>query len=137
MISRILAKALYLLFGVLYLAAGVTVLLFRTGLLPAWAKNAILESANGDLNAVHISQEFGSLLVFAGLITVWFTRHYEQSLYFHWAMTTFWALFALIHLFDVRGDIRFDIGVLTNAIPFVLFLTVGLLTGNRQAIGKG
>src|SRR5215470_3745726 len=108
----ILARSLYVLFGVLYITAGTVVLLFRTGLLPDAVKNSLLDLANGDLNTVHISQEFGSLLVFAGLITLWFARHYEQSLFFHWAMTTFWALIALIHWFDVRGPVRLDAGVL-------------------------
>jgi len=130
MSSAILAKALYLIFGLSYLAAGTVALLFRTGLLPDAVKNALLDAAHGDLNTVHISQEFGSLLVFTGLITLWFVRHYQQSLFFHWAMTTFWALFALVHWFDVRGPIRFDAGVLINAIPFVLFLSVGLMTRN-------
>jgi|SRR6516162_4697733 hypothetical protein len=130
--SGTLARSLYVLFGALYLVAGSTALLFRTNLLPAAAKNALLEAARGDLNAVHISQEFGSLLIFAGLITLWFARHYEQSLFFHWAMTTFWALFALIHWFDVRGPVRLDAGVLINALPFILFLAVGLVTRNRK-----
>jgi hypothetical protein len=133
MSRAILAKALYILFGALYLTAGAAALLFRTGLLPAFAKDILLDVAQGNLNAVHISQELGSLLVFAGLITFWFARHYQQSLFFHWAMTTFWALFALIHWFDVRGPIRFDTGVLINAIPFILFLLVGLVTTNRKA----
>jgi hypothetical protein len=131
--SGTLAKSLYVLFGALYLVAGTTALLFRTGLLPAAVKDALLDAAHGDLNAVHISQEFGSLLVFAGLITLWFVLHYEMSLFFHWAMTAFWALFALVHWFDVRGPIRFDVGVLINAIPFMLFLSVGLVTRNRKA----
>jgi hypothetical protein len=133
MSSAIMAKAIYILFGALYLIAGTAALLFRTGLLPDVVKDILLDVAQGDLNAVHISQEFGSLLVFAGLITFWFARHYQQSLFFHWAMTTFWALFALIHWFDVRGPIRFDAGVLINAIPFILFLSVGLVTRNRRA----
>ena len=132
MSTRILAKALYVLFGTLYIVAGTIALLFRTGLLPESVKDAFLEAAGGDLNVVHIAQEFASLLVFAGLITLWFARHYEQSLFFHWAMTTFWALFALIHLFDVRGPVRFDVGVLINAGPFVLFLLVGVITINRR-----
>jgi uncharacterized protein YjeT (DUF2065 family) len=131
--SALLAKALYILFGTLYLAAGTVVLLFRTGLLPAGVKDLLLDVAQGDLNALHISQEFGSLLVFAGLITLWFVRHYQQSLFFHWAMTTFWALFALVHWFDVRGPVRFDTGVLVNTIPFILFLSVGLVTRDRKA----
>jgi hypothetical protein len=131
MTSGVLAKTLYMIFGVLYLAAATVALLFRTGLLPDAVKSTLLDAAHGDLNAVHISQEFASLLVFASLITFWFARHYKQSLFFHWAMTTFWALFALIHWFDVRGPIRFDAGVLINSIPFILFLVVGLVTRKR------
>jgi hypothetical protein len=131
--GEMLARSLYVLFGFLYLASGTTVLLLRTGLLPAGVKDMLLEAARGDLNTVHISQEFGSLLVFAGLITLWFAYHYQQSLFFHWAMTTFWALFALVHWFDVRGPVRFDASVLINAIPFILFLSVGLVTTNRKA----
>jgi hypothetical protein len=133
MSGPILAKFLYLLFGALYLVVGAVALLFRTGLLPDVVKSSLLEMANGDLNIVHIAQEFGSLLIFTGLITIWFIRHYQESLFFHWAMTTFWALIALVHLFDVRGPIRFDIGVLINAIPFILFLAVGLVTRNRSS----
>src|SRR5262245_9749858 len=131
--GRMLAQALYVLFGTLYLAALTAVLLFRTGSLP----DAILDLAQGDLNAVHISQKFAALLVFAGLITLWFPRHYEQSLFFHWAMTVFWALFGIIHWFDVRGPVRFDAGVLINAMPFLLFLSVGVLARNRKASHRG
>jgi hypothetical protein len=132
--NGMLAKSLYVLFGVLYLVAGTTVLLFRTELLPPGVKSTLLEAAGGDLNVVHIAQEFGSLLVFTGLITLWFARHVQQCLFFHWAMTTFWALFALIHWFDVRGPVRFDAGVLINAIPFLLFLSVGLVHKKSQGM---
>jgi hypothetical protein len=131
--NGILAKSLYVLVGVLYLGAGTTVLLFRTELLPPAVKSTLLDAAGGDLNVMHIAQELGSLLVFAGLITLWFARHFQQSLFFHWAMTTFWALFALIHWFDVRGPVRYDACVVINAIPFLLFLSVGLVTRNRKA----
>jgi hypothetical protein len=81
--NGMLAKSLYVLFGVLYLGAGTTVLLFRTGLLPPAVKSTLLDAARGDLNGVYLAQEFGSLLVFAGLITLWFARHIQQSLFFH------------------------------------------------------
>jgi hypothetical protein len=123
---------MYMLFGVLYLTAGLIPLLFRTGLLPDAVKDALLDLAKGDLNTVHIAQEFGSLLVFTGLITLWFAYHYEQSLFFHWAMTTFWAVIAVIHCFDVRGPARFDLGVLINVIPFILFLSLGLVRWHRE-----
>jgi hypothetical protein len=131
--SKVLAISLYVLFGAIYLVAGITVLLFDTDFLPDAAKNILLDVANRDLNTMHITQEFGTLLVFTGLITLWFACHYQQSLFFHWAMTVFWGLFALIHVFNVRGrPMEFDIGDLINAIPFVLFLSVGLITRHRK-----
>jgi hypothetical protein len=132
MITRALARSLYVLFGVGYLVAGGTVLLLKTNLLPDAVRESIVDAGRGDLNTLHIIQEFGSLLVFTGLITLWFVRHYEQSLLFHWAMTAFWGLLALIHWFDVRGPFESVTGPLINTAPFGLFLAVGLL---RQASG--
>jgi hypothetical protein len=128
--ATMLAKAVYVIFGSIFLAVGAVVLSFR--LLPKSTKGTLLAIANGNLDVVHGFQEFSSLLVFAGLITLWFAWHYEQSLFFHWAMTVFWALFTIIHWFDVRGA-EFDIGVLINAIPFLIFLSVGLVTSNRRS----
>jgi hypothetical protein len=72
-------------------------------------------------------QEFGSLLVFVGLITFWFVRHYDRSWPFHWAMTLFWGLLALVHWFDVRGPVESVIGPAINTVPFGLFVLLGLL----------
>ena len=124
---KAIAKFLYGFFGVVFLLTGVSVLLLRTGLLPDVVKNIVINVGHGDLNALHILQEFGSLLVFAGLITFWFIRHYEHSKPFHWAMTTFWGLLALAHWFDVRGPFQSALGPMINTIPFILFLLVGLL----------
>ena len=130
-----LAKSLYVLFGVIYLVAGATVQLYLTNLLPAPVKGLILDLAGGQLHGVHAAQEFGTFLIFTGLITLWFARHYEQSLFFHWAMTTTWALFAVIHWFHVEHGFQIDIGLLINAIPFLLFFTVGVVTTSRK-LGK-
>jgi hypothetical protein len=124
---RILSQALYIVFGVIYLVAGVGVLLLGTGLLPGAVSDLIISIGQDNSNTLHIMQEFGSLLVFAGLITLWFARHYDQSRPFHWAMTVFWGLFALVHWFDIRGSFRFDIGTAINTIPLALFAVVGLL----------
>jgi hypothetical protein len=127
MITKVLARSLYGLFGVLYLVAGGTVLLFKTGLLPDAVRGEILHIAQDNLNGVHLMQEFGSLLIFVGLITLWFTWHYKESRLFHWAMTAFWGLLALIHWFDVRGPVESAVGPAINTIPFALFFVVGLL----------
>jgi uncharacterized protein YjeT (DUF2065 family) len=126
--TRALVKSFYALFGVLYLAAGLSVLLLGTGLLPTPIRKLILDIGQGNDNTLHVMQEFGCLLVFAGLITLWFVRHYEQSGTFHWAMTAFWALFALVHWVDVRGrPAESFLGPAINTVPFALFLAVGLL----------
>ena len=122
-----LTKAFYGLIGTLLLLAGGTVLLLRTGLLPGSLQNLIFNVAHGDLNAVHILQEFSALLVFAGLMSLWAMRHYEQSRPFHWALTTFWGLLALVHWVDARGEFRSVVGPLINTVPFALFVILGLL----------
>jgi hypothetical protein len=123
----ILAKSFYGLFGAVYLLAGVSVLLLSTGLLPQAMKEFIERLGQDNLHTEHIMQEFASLLVFVGLITLWFVRHYDQSWAYHWAMTVFWGLIALVHWFDVRGSFQIGVGQLINTIPFGLFLVVGLL----------
>jgi hypothetical protein len=128
MVGKIMAMSLYAIVGAVFLLAGASVLLLGTGLLPASVRDLIHAIGNDHPNSLHIMQEFGSLLIFAGLITFWFMAHYEQSRPFHWAMTTFWALFAFVHVFDIRGGWDLGIGQSINAIPFALFLVVGLIT---------
>jgi hypothetical protein len=128
MSTAALAKSLYGLVGALFLAVGITVLFFRTGLLPEQVKDIILKEAHDDLQTVHIIQEYATLLILNGLLTFWFLRHYEHSRWFHWAMTVFWGLFALIHWFDVRGALQSITGPLINTIPFLLFLLIGSLS---------
>ena len=122
-----IAKALYALFGAVFLIVGATVMLLHTGLLPEAIKNVVMDVGHSDANAIHLIQELGSILVFAGLITFWFIRHYEHSKPYHWAMTTFLALFALAHWFDGREGPGSFKGPLINTIPFILFLLIGLL----------
>jgi hypothetical protein len=131
--TRVLAKALYVLLGVVFLAAGASVLLLGTGLLPEPVRALLEDIGDGNANTLHIMQEFGSLLVFAGLIALWFVRHYEASKTFHWAMTAFWGLFALVHWVDIRGGLQFGIGQMINTIPFILFVGVGLLRLRSEA----
>ena len=125
--NGIAVKSLYGLVGTVFLLAGATILLFRTGLLPGSVSNLISDIAHHDANALHLLQEFSALLVFVGLITFWFIRHYEQSRAFHWAMTGFWGLIALVHWFDVREPVGSVVGLVVNTIPFALFFLVGLL----------
>jgi hypothetical protein len=134
MMTRILARSLYTLVGVSFLLAGTTVLLLGTGLLPHGFKEVIEAEADGVRHTMHIMQEFATATVLLGLVTLWFVRHYEISRSFHWAMTLFWALFALIHWFDIRGPIGSVKGPSINTIPFVVFLLVGLLRERTERV---
>ncbi len=129
---RPIAKFLYGLVAAVFLIGGATVLLLRTDLLPAAVRNIVMNVAHDDMNTAHIIQEFASMLIFAGLISVWFIRHYEQSKFFHWAMTAFWALFSLVHWFYVGGPVKSVSGPMINTIPFVLFAVVGLLRHSSE-----
>jgi hypothetical protein len=108
---------------------GAGVLLAGTGLFPALQKS-LLEKAQGNLDFVHILQEFATLLVFAGVITLWFVRQYDLSMALHWALTLFFALLALVHWFDVRGRSGFASGDLVIGIPFFWFAVLGVLRGS-------
>jgi hypothetical protein len=134
MFARVLAQSLYGLVGAAFLAAGASVLLLGTGLLPGAMRDLIVREAGGNLHTLHVLQEFSSLLVFAGLIAFWFLWHYDRSGAFHWALTAFWGLFALVHWFDVRGPIESALGPAINTVPFGLFVLAGLL---RAKSGKG
>jgi len=117
-----IAKLLYGFSGASFLLVGGIVSLLRTGLLPDAVTNIIVKFGDGNPNALHIIQEFGALMIFAGLISFWFTRHYEQSKAFHWSMTIFWAFIALAHF----GATHRLPGPIINSVPFVLFAIVGL-----------
>jgi hypothetical protein len=130
---RMVANSLYGFFGAVFLVVGAVVLLLSTGLLPDSVENIVVSVGHGDSNTLHIIQELGSVLVFVGLITFWFIRHYAQSLPYHWAMTTFWGLFALAHWFDVSGSFHLGTGQVINTVPFILFVLVGLLRKRSES----
>jgi hypothetical protein len=126
-LTRILAKLLYGITGAAFLAAGVSTLLVNTGLLPDALRDIVLRFSQNNPAMLHIIQEFGTLLVLVSLLTFWFLRHYERSQAFHWAVTTYWAIMATIHWFNVAGPWQSVVGPLVNTVPFLVFFIIGLL----------
>jgi hypothetical protein len=132
MYIRALAKLVYGLVALAFLAAGGGLLLLGTGLLPGVVSEFILKfggaegGGDGDLT-MHLLQEGGALLVLVGLVNAWCVLHYPRSLYFHWAMTVFWALFAIVHWFDYRGHLRAGTGPIANSVPLFVFALIGTL----------
>ena len=84
---KTIASVVYGFFAVAFLLVGITAFAAGMGLLPEPLHAVAMEVGHRDANALHIIQEFGAFLVFIGLITFWFLRHYDQSQTFHWAMT--------------------------------------------------
>jgi hypothetical protein len=125
------------LFAVLYLAAGAALLLFNTGNLPPLVARIVAEVTHHDPYTLHIAQEFGSHMIILGLITLWFTFHFDQSKMFHWAMTLGWGLFALIHWIDVRGTSESIKGPALTTIPFVVWAVAGVLQRGGWASKPG
>ncbi len=124
---RAITKSLYGIQAAVFLVAGISVLLLGTSLLPSPVRQLIKDIAQGNNYTLHIMQELGSLLVLTGLITLWFLRHYEQSRSFHWAMTVFWALFALVHWFNTQGQFQGNLHTLVDTVPAILFLVLGIM----------
>jgi hypothetical protein len=125
--TRILVGISYGIVGAILLALGAITLLFNTGLLPDAFRRAIVEESRGDLTVVHILQELGCALVLVGMITFWFIKHYDHSHAFHWMLTAFLGLLALVHWFDVRGPFTSIADPIVNTAPFALFVAIGVL----------
>ena len=125
--TRLLTRLVYAVVGVLFLLVGTGVLLLGTGLLPAPVTDVILTVGENNVNTLHLMQEYAALLVLVALLTFWFVRHYEQSRGFHWAMTAFWGVIAVIHWFDPTGKFHSGPGEAINSAPFLLFVLLGLL----------
>ena len=135
--TRVLAKVTYTLFAALFLAAGATTLLVNTGLLPDALRDIVIRFSQNNNGMLHIIQELGSLLVLVALLTFWFIRHYDESRYFHWAMTVYWAIMAVIHWFHVASPTVSVVGGLINTIPVALFLTIGALRAATEDRPEG
>src|SRR5262245_38803457 len=131
-ITSFSCRILYGMTAAIFFLAGASILAVNTGLLPRVVSDVVMEESQGSLQTLHVAQELGTLLLFAGLITFWFLRHYEQSGFFHWALTIFWGLLALVHWIDVRGPDPDMAGNLVTSIPCVVFVAAGLL---RAAFG--
>jgi hypothetical protein len=123
--SKVIIKGLYALNGILFFVVGSIVLLYKTPLLPDGIHDIILREAHNDLNAVHLTQEFSSLMIAMGIMAFWAVKNYDNSKVFHIGVTIFWGLLALIHWFDARGPWQHITGPIINTIPFILYLLAG------------
>jgi hypothetical protein len=113
---RAIVRALYVLAGLWFLFVGVVALLQKIPL-----------GAGGDPEIRHVMQEAGCVLVFAGVVTLWFSRRVEASKGVFIGLTVFWALIAIVHWMDIDGGIRTGLSPWINTVPFLVFVAVGFL----------
>lgn len=130
---EIATRSVYALAGGFYLVLGVAVVLLGTGLLPAWVRDPIFEMGKNDPFTMHLIQETGTVWIFVAMLFFWFARHYDRSEKFHWAATFYLALDAWVHWFNAFGKFEHEWRAVINAIPFVIFLILGLLRRQSRA----
>jgi hypothetical protein len=117
-----IARIVYGLLGVLYVAVGVGSMLLPTGL-----GDDILAGEAPSPFVGHLLQEFGTVVLALGIVFLWYASRKEQSRIFHWAMTFYFALDALIHWVGPEGLIGSWPRGIANSIPLAVMLLLGLL----------
>ena len=103
--------AVYALFGILAIAAGLVAFVSPAVALPADELTPL---------ASHLTRELSSAFVFIGLMFFWCIRHYEQRRPVHMAFLVFITLFAGVHWLDYFGDRRDVMSPLLNSVPVAL-----------------
>ena len=131
-VVSVLTRGVYVLTGVVALLIGIVALLPGSGLLPTRLHDLVFEFGINDPLGVHVVQEMATLYVLLGVMLLWFARHYEQSERFHWVMTFSTLLLFWVHWFSAYGTFNNEPQVIVDAIPFVVFLALGLL---RRRVG--
>src|SRR5262245_43082776 len=75
----------------------------------------------------HLMQEFGTVMAALGAVFLLFSKYRGDSRSFHWAMTGYFFLDALIHWIGPGGLIGSWRRGIVNSIPFAVMLLLGLL----------
>jgi len=122
-----ITRIVYGLLGVLYVLLGMGSILLPAGWLPQGIADSILPGEPLNAFAGHLLQEFGTVVFALGLVFLWRTWRKEYSRGFHWAMTFYCSLDALIHWVGPEGLVDSWPRGIVNSIPFVVMLLVGLL----------
>jgi hypothetical protein len=129
----VITRSVYVLAGALALLIGIVPLLTGTGLLPPRVNEIVFEFGVNDPTGIHVVQEMATLYVLLGVMFLWFARHYERSLRFHWLITAWTLLLFWVHWFTAYGEFRNEPAIIIDLIPFLVFLALGLL---RRRLGQ-
>jgi len=125
-LSRI-TRIVYGLLGVLYVLLGVGSMLLPTGWLPQSLADDFLAGETPSSFVRHLLQEFGTVVLALGCVFLWYASRKEQSRSFHWAITFYFFLDALIHWVGPEGLIGSWPRGIANSISFAVMLLLGVL----------
>ena len=120
-------RIVYCLLGIAYVLLGVGSILLPTGWLPRGVADRVLVGETLNAFVEHLFQEFGTVVLALGLVFLWRARRKEYSRGFHWAMTFYFSLDALIHWVGPEGPIGSWPRGIFNSIPFAVMLLLGVL----------
>jgi hypothetical protein len=122
-----ITRGIYGLLGVVYVLIGAGSLLLPTGWLPRSLGDDILAGEMPSPFVEHLLQEFGTVVLALGFVFLWYATRKELSRSFHWAMTFYFSLDALIHWVGPEGLIGSWRRGIANSIPLAVMLLLGLL----------
>jgi uncharacterized protein YjeT (DUF2065 family) len=122
-----ITRIVYGLLGMLYVLIGVGSMLLPTGWLPQRLADDVLAGETPSSFVRHLLQEFGTVVLALGCVFLWYASRKEQSRSFHWAITFYFSLDALIHWVGPEGLIGSWQRGITNSIPLVVMLLLGVL----------
>ncbi len=120
-------RVVYCLLGIVYVLLGAGSMLLPTGWLPQSLMGEFLDGEIPSSFVGHILQEFGTVLLTLGFVFLWYASRKEQSPGFHWAVTVYFSLDALIHWVGPEGLIGSWKRGIVNSIPLAVMLLLGLL----------
>ena len=112
-------------------------MLLPLGWLPERLTNDLLIGETPSAFVDHLLQEFGTVVLALGVVFLWYSSRKEQSRSFHWAMTFYFSLNALIHWIGPDGLIGSWSRGIINSIPFAVMLLLGLLQLRTSRANQG
>jgi hypothetical protein len=127
-----ITRIVYGLLGLLYVLVGAGSMLLPTGWLPRGLADDILPKELPSPFVDHLLQEFGTVVLALGLAFLWYASRREQSRSFHWAMTLYFLLDALIHWIGPQGLIGSWPRGTINSIPFAVMFLLGVLQPSQS-----
>ena len=122
-----ITRVVYGLLGVIYVCIGAGSMWLPARWLPRGLMDDILAEALESSFVGHLLQEFGTVVLALGFVFLWHANRNEYSRSFHWAMTCYFLLDALIHWVGPEGLVGSWQRGVANSIPVAVMLLLGLL----------